>query len=517
MITGNRQAGILLHITSLPGDWGIGELGPHARRFADELKIMGQSLWQVLPLGPTGYGDSPYSTLSTFAGNHLLISFDDLIEDGLLSRRILRDFPRLPEKEVDYGKAIPARMRVLESVCRTFERKASPEVKSAYAKFCRDNAYWLEDYALFWALKQAFDLKPWTEWPEELIRREPGALSRARRRLAGRIRHARILQFLFEYQWRRLRAHCHRRGIRIIGDLPIFVAHDSADVWAHPELFFVDSRGRLIVQAGVPPDYFSATGQLWGNPLYRWEVHRRTGYQWWIQRMRRMLELVDIVRIDHFRGFQAYWEVPASEKTAINGRWVPGPGAELFDVLMEKLGRLPIIAEDLGVITPDVVALRERYGFPGMKIMQFGFGEEDGAEHRPDHYPENCVAYTGTHDNDTIIGWFTRRRRRGERRTRDQIEEERRRALRFLHSDGREINWDFIRALMHSRARTVMVPLQDVLGLGSEARMNYPGTDAGNWRWRFTWEMLTDRIREQLHSVTVESGRAPPEGRKAKK
>ncbi|HIE11416.1 MAG TPA: 4-alpha-glucanotransferase [Kiritimatiellae bacterium] len=512
MTTGNRQAGILLHITSLPGPWGIGELGPHARRFAEKLKNMGQSLWQVLPLGPTGYADSPYSTLSTFAGNHLLISFDDLVEDGLLSGRILRDFPCLPEREVDYAKAIPVRMRVLGSVCRMFERRAAPPIKAAFEKFCRENAYWLEDYALFWALKQACDSKPWTAWPQELARRKPGALSAARRRFAGRIRHARILQFLFDRQWRRLRAHCHRRGIRIIGDLPIFVAHDSADVWAHPELFFVDCRGRLIVQAGVPPDYFSTTGQLWGNPLYRWETHRRTGYRWWIQRMRRMLHLVDIVRIDHFRGFQAYWEVPAAEKTAINGRWVPGPGAELFDVLLQELGRLPIIAEDLGIITPDVVALRERYGFPGMKIMQFGFGDEDGEEHRPDHYTENCVAYTGTHDNDTIIGWFSGRRRRGERRTRERIEEERRRALRYLHSDGSRINWDFIRVLMQSRAGTVIVPLQDVMGLGSEARMNYPGTVGGNWKWRFTWAMLTDRIAQQLYRLAVESGRAPPEG-----
>lgn len=511
-----RQAGILLHITSLPGQWGIGELGPHARRFADELAEMAQSLWQVLPLGPTGYRDSPYQTLSSFAGNHILISLDDLVEEGLLDKRKLRGFADLPQEEVDYGRAIPARMKVLESVCRTFQRRAPAELKKSFEKFCEQNAYWLEDYALFWALKQVFELKPWTEWPEELVRREESALARARRRYASRVQQAKILQFLFEEQWRRLRQYCHRKGIRIIGDLPIFVAHDSADVWANPELFYVDARGKLIVQAGVPPDYFSATGQLWGNPLYRWEVHRQTGYRWWIQRMRRVLELVDVVRIDHFRGFEAYWEVPASEKTAVNGRWVPGPGAELFDALIEALGELPIIAEDLGVITPEVVALRERYGFPGMKIMQFGFGDDEGLEHRPDHYPENCVAYTGTHDNDTIIGWFRGKGRRRERRTRAKLTAQCKRVLRFLKSDGREINWDFIRALMHSRANTVIVPLQDILGLGSEARMNYPGTDSGNWKWRFTWEKLTDKMKERVRRLTEESGRAPVE-RKSKK
>lgn len=488
----------------------MGEIGPQAERFADALQEMGQRLWQVLPLGPTGYADSPYQSLSTFAGNPLLISFERLMEDGLLSPARVRHFPVFPEDFVDFGPVIEARMAVLDTVCRSFDRRASPALKEVFEQFCIQNADWLEDFALFFALKQAHDLKPWTTWEPELAQRDPHALRAARRKYATAIRRVKLRQFLFFHQWHRLREYCHARDIQIIGDIPIFVAHDSADVWSHPELFYLDEKGHPTLVAGVPPDYFSATGQLWGNPLYRWDVHKATGYAWWISRIRKMLELVDIIRIDHFRGFEAYWEIPATEKTAIHGRWVKGPNADLFEALQNTLGRLPIIAEDLGVITPEVEALRDRFQFPGMRVLQFAFGNDaKAADYRPESYPPNCVVYTGTHDNDTTVGWFHSEPGKNSTRSKEDIEKERAAILAYLKSDGREIHWDLIRLAYQSNADTAIVPLQDVLGLGSEARMNVPGTESGNWRWRFRWDMLTPEIKARLRAITEQSGRCP--------
>ncbi len=504
-----RQSGILLHPTSLPGSFGMGEIGHHARLFADALERMGQRLWQVLPVGPTGYGDSPYQSLSTFAGNPLLISFDLLAREGLLSRSQLARFPSFPADAVDYGPVIQARMSVLRSVCRAFDSRASQRKRRAFRMFCEQQQGWLDDFALFFALKNHHELRPWTEWEPELAQRDPSALRQARRAHRTEIRHVKLRQFLFFDQWARLRTYCHDRGIRMVGDIPIFVAHDSADVWAHPELFYLDEKGFPTVVAGVPPDYFSATGQLWGNPLYRWDVHRASRYAWWVARMRHVFEMVDIVRIDHFRGFEAYWEVAGGEQTAMNGKWVKGPNADLFEELRRQIGLLPIIAEDLGVITPEVEALRDRFEFPGMRILQFAFGDDHQAsKFRPESYPPNCVVYTGTHDNDTTRGWFNSEPGKDSTRTAEQIARERRTVLDYLKTDGREIHWDLMAVGMKSKANTFVAPLQDVLGLGSGARMNVPGVPGGNWRWRFTWDQLTPALEARLHELTKTAGRA---------
>ena len=503
-----RESGVLLHPTSLPGPYGIGELGPAAYKFADALQEMGQHLWQMLPLGPTGYGDSPYQSFSTFAGNKLLISFDQLIEEGLLSRGRLNGFPHFPDDTVDFGPVITIRTAVLRTVCRSFERRASPEKKQAFEAFCGKNADWLDDYALFSALKSAHDLKPWPTWERELVHREPAALHAAQRRFKTAIRNEKICQFLFFDQWKRLVDYCHARMIRIIGDIPIFVAHDSADVWAHPELYYLDESGNPTIVAGVPPDYFSATGQLWGNPLYRWDVHKQTGYAWWVARLRKIFELVDIVRIDHFRGFEAYWEIAGSETTAIKGKWVKGPNADLFEALNQQFGILPIIAEDLGVITPDVEKLRDQFEFPGMRILQFAFGNDDKAgEYRPESFPPNCAVYTGTHDNDTTVGWFRSEPGKTSTRSKEEIDKERKTILDYVKTDGREIHWDMIGVAMKSKANTAVVPMQDIIGLGSAARMNVPGTTGGNWRWRFTWDMLTPEMKRRMRKLAEETGR----------
>ncbi|MFH0909513.1 MAG: 4-alpha-glucanotransferase, partial [bacterium] len=503
-----REAGILLHPTSLPGRYGMGEIGPEARKFVATLGEMGVHLWQILPHGVTGYGDSPYQSFSTFAGNPLWISFDVLVEDGLLSPSRLNAFPKLPDNTVDYGPVIRAREAVLRTVCRTFEQRASADAKKAYDEFCGKNADWLEDFALFMALKGAHKLRPWHTWEPELVRRDPAALARARQKHHVAIRNAKILQYLFFDQWHRLREYAHRSGVKIIGDIPIFVAHDSADAWAHPELFSLDENGHCTVVAGVPPDYFSATGQLWGNPIYRWEVHKQQGYTWWAKRLRNIFETVDIVRIDHFRGFEAYWEIPGDAETAVNGTWVKGPAADLFESLKHQLGDMAIIAEDLGVITPPVEQLRDRFHLPGMRVLQFAFGDDTKAsEYRPASYPPHCVVYTGTHDNDTTVGWFRSKPGKNSTRTRADVEKERRSILNYLKSDGREIHWDLIALALRSRANTAVIPLQDVMGLGTAARMNVPGTTSGNWRWRFTWDMLTPAMKKRLRQLTESTGR----------
>lgn len=503
-----RASGILLHPTSLPGSYGMGEIGPEAHRWLAHLNGMSQKLWQVLPLGPTGYADSPYQTLSTFAGNPMLVSIAALREEGLLHEEDVKNFPPLPPGHVDYGPAILARSQVLHKAATSFPRRASASLKAGQTAFEEKHAAWLEDFALFSVLKTAHGGGPWVHWPSPLVQREKSALADARKKYAKEIRHAKILQFLFHHQWFALRREAKTRGISIIGDIPIFVAHDSADVWCHPELFFLEKNGQPTVIAGVPPDYFSQTGQRWGNPLYRWDVHEDQGFSWWINRLRSTFELYDIVRIDHFRGFAANWEIPASEPTAVKGRWVPGPGRKLFDAAHKALGKLPIIAEDLGVITPDVDALRDGLGFPGMRILQFAFGDDPkAAEFRPESYPTNCVVYTGTHDNDTTVGWYRSEPGKDSTRNAEQIAREQHNARTYLSSDGSQIHWDLIALALRSAASTAIYPLQDILGLGSNARMNVPGRENGNWAWRFQWNQLTPEIEQRLGRLTREAGR----------
>jgi 4-alpha-glucanotransferase len=479
-----RSAGILLHPTSLPGPNGVGELGPEAYRFLDFLAETGLKLWQVLPLGPTGYGDSPYQSFSAFAGNPLLIHTAGTASSSF------------PARSVDYETVIPHKRALLDQAIACFE------ADSAYAAFVQANADWLDDYALFMALKETHGGVAWTEWDRGLAQRDLDALGSWRDRLTPLVERYRIEQFLFFDQFRSLRAACRERGIRLMGDLPIYVAHDSADVWSHRNLFQLEPSGRPRVQSGVPPDYFSATGQLWGNPIYNWDVLRADSFRWWIRRMRAAFDMFDLVRIDHFRGFEAYWEVPGTAQTAIDGRWVKGPDAAFFDAMVAALGPLPIVAENLGVITPQVEALRERFGFPGMAILQFAFGTDtQAANFRPHNYPRERVVYTGTHDNDTTLGWWQSTGEGDSTRTPEDVAKEKEFARRYLDTDGREMNWTLIRAALASVADTVLIPMQDVLGLGSEARMNLPGREAGNWRFRFTWDQLTRATTQRLRSL----------------
>jgi 4-alpha-glucanotransferase len=496
-----RSSGILLHPTSLPGASGIGELGAQAHRFADFLRDAGQRVWQVLPLGPTGYGDSPYQCFSALAGNPLLISLAALVEHGYLNLGEAHKRPGFPADAVDFEAVIAWKLPLLRKAFAAFQRTAPGEERTEFDSFCRKHSAWLEDFALFMALKETHGQIMWTLWERELTLREPPALERARNQLRDEMECHKFIQFEFNRQWRNLKAHCARNDIRIMGDLPIYVALDSSDVWANPELFELEN-GQPRAVAGVPPDYFSATGQLWGNPIYRWEAHAASGYSWWITRFRRALEMLDMIRLDHFRGFEAYYEIPAGETTAMHGKWVKGPGAALFEALERALGQLPLVAENLGVITPEVEALRNRFGYPGMAILQFAFGNDPQApDFKPHNYPHHLVAYTGTHDNDTAVGWWTSKPGTGSIRTAADVESEMEYARRYLNSDGREINWVMIRTLMASVADTVLFPLQDVLGAGSEGRMNLPGTPSGNWRWRFGEETLTPAVASRLRRL----------------
>ncbi len=485
-----RSAGIILHPSSLPGPDGIGDLGPEAYRWVDFLADAGCSLWQVLPLGPTGYGDSPYQCFSAFAGNPYLVSPALLLADELLQRADLADRPDFSNEQVDYGAVIPWKVAVLDRACGRFRENASPKLKKEYAVFLKENQYWLPDFALFMALKEHFGGGAWNEWPKEIRSREPNSLTEMGRRLADLIEKHSLRQFFFFRQWKELREYAHQRGIQIIGDIPIFVANDSSDAWSHPELFFMDDQGHPTVVAGVPPDYFSPTGQLWGNPLYNWKVHKASGYSWWIERFKATLRLVDIPRLDHFRGFAGYWEVPGGAVTAEKGRWVKGPGADFFKSIQKALGDFPIIAEDLGEITPDVVALRDQFHLPGMKILQFAFADDPGNDFLPHHYPVNCVAYTGTHDNDTVKGWYE-----------SAAEHERDMARRYLARSGDDIAWDFIRAVFSSTAVFALTTMQDVLSLGAEARMNFPGRLGGNWSWRLLPEQLDASLSRRLREM----------------
>ena len=494
-----RSSGILLHPTSLPGGYGIGDLGPSALEFIDRLASARQHLWQVLPLGPTGYGDSPYQCFSAFAGNPLLISPQLLIEDGLLATADAEPRREFPRVDVDFAAVIAHRLQLWPRVLERFDA-SGPSVRDRFERFCHANAHWLDDFALFMAVKDAHGQASWTQWAPDIARREPPAVARWSSRCAREIRRHKLTQFLFFDQWQRLRDACRQRAIEIMGDLPIFVAHDSADVWSRPELFQLDDAGQPTVLTGVPPDYFSATGQLWGNPHYRWDVLGRHGYAWWVERFHALLGLVDRVRIDHFRGFVASWEVPAGASTAVTGQWVAGPGAALFDAVRTglKMDRLPFVAENLGVITPEVEALRARFDLPGMAILQFAFGTDPQAPtFKPHNYVRNLVVYTGTHDNDTTVGWWTGDAGHSTRSDAD-IDVEREQARRYLGTDGREINWEFIRAVLASVADTAIVPAQDLLGLGSEARFNRPGTGSGNWRWRLQPGQLTHDAMQRL-------------------
>jgi 4-alpha-glucanotransferase len=498
-----RSGGVLLHPTSLPGRFGIGDLGPAARRFVMFLTRARQRIWQVLPLGPTGYGDSPYQCFSAFAGNPLLISLDALVDDDLLSASDVDDGGEWPVDVVDYGRLSAHRQPLWMRALERFDAHARASARRAFDTFCREQADWLDEYALFMAVKEAHGLVAWTRWDPPIAHRDPPALARWRQRSARESRAHQFAQYLFFSQWRALRDHCHAAGVSLMGDVPIFVAHDSADVWARRDLFRLGDDGTPQVVAGVPPDYFSATGQLWGNPHYRWDVLAAEGYQWWIARMRAVLAMVDRVRLDHFRGFEASWEVPDGATTAIHGRWVKGPGGALFEAMQQALGSLPFVAENLGVITPEVEALRERFHFPGMAILQFAFGTDPQAPgFRPHNYPRNCVAYTGTHDNDTTVGWWTTGVGHSTRSEADLVAE-RAFARRYLGTDGAEIHWDLIRAVLASVASTAIAPLQDVLGIGSEGRMNQPGQPSGNWRWRVRAEALTDAVADRLGTLAA--------------
>ncbi len=493
-----RSSGILLHPTSLPGAYGIGELGHQAHAFADFLRDAGQRIWQVLPLGPTGYGDSPYQCFSAFAGNPLLISMGGLVEHGYLDALDLADRPSFSSDAVDFGAVIAWKLPLLRKAFEAFRRGTAAD-RQEFEAFCERHSAWLDEYALFMALKDAHDLVIWTEWEPALALREPAALARARDELRDDIECNKFIQFEFERQWCELKVHCASNDIRVMGDLPIYVALDSADVWANRHLFELGDDGKPRVVAGVPPDYFSATGQLWGNPIYCWEEHARTGYAWWVARFRRALEMLDMIRLDHFRGFEAYYEIPAGDVTAINGAWVKGPGAAFFAALKNALGELPVVAENLGVITPEVEALRKQFDFPGMAILQFAFGNDPQApDFKPHNYPHHLVAYTGTHDNDTVVGWWNSRPGAGSVRTAEDVEKELAYARRYLNTGGSDINSVMIRTLIASVANTVLYPLQDVLGVGSEGRMNLPGSSSGNWRWRFRDGSLTPEIAARL-------------------
>ena len=496
---GYRASGVLLHVTSLPSAYGIGDLGPSAFQWVDRLNEAGQRWWQALPVGPTGYSDSPYQCLSSFAGNELLVSPDGLIEDGLLYAADCADQGFSPSA-VEYDKVVPFKVRLLETASRRFSAGTRRDLRPAYERFCQTHAPWLEDYALFRALKARYGGACYLEWPTELVRRTPVALAQARRELADTIELVRFAQFVLSRQAERLEQHAHDKGVQLIGDLPFFVSPDSSDVWANPRLFLLDKDQHRTVVAGVPPDYFSADGQLWGNPVYDWDALRQSGYRWCIERLRALLTQVDVIRLDHFRAFAAAWHVPAGAATAQQGQWVRGPAAEFFKAVEQALGALPFIAEDLGLITPDVTALRDEFRLPGMRVLQFAFDGKADNPYLPHNYVPNTVVYTGTHDNATTHGWYEALN-----------EPERKNVWSYLgRSAGAvsEVAPALMRLAWESVAALAIAPLQDVLNLGDEARMNVPGRAEGNWRWRCTEEMLSTRAFESLRDLTRMSGRS---------
>lgn len=492
-----RRSGILLHPTSLPGAYGTGDLGDVAFHFVDWLVVAGQRIWQILPLEPTGYGNSPYMALSAFAGNPLLIGFEDLLRRSLLTSDELRPVPESYPR-LNYSEVIPYRMKCLRIASDRFFLKAEDSERKEFESFREREKGWIDDFSLFMALNDRYGGMLWTGWDSEIASRKKKALDKVRRDLANDIRFWMWTQWEFLRQWGRVKQYANERGIQIVGDIPIFVSHHSADVWARPELFTLDGKGNPSVVAGVPPDYFSATGQRWGNPLYRWDVLEEENYAWWIERIQHTLGKVDIVRIDHFRGFVDYWEIPASEETAVRGRWKEGPKEKFFRVLKKNLGELPIIAEDLGIITQDVLDLREKLAFPGMKVLHFAFADGPENAFLPHRYEQNCVVYTGTHDNDTTRGWYEK----ASHTERDFVR-------RYCSTDGNQIHWDLIQLASRSVADLAIFPLQDILGLGSEGRMNLPGKADGNWEWRFSWSQVGPEHAERIHEISALSGRIP--------
>ena len=498
-----RQAGVCLHITSLPGPYGIGEIGRSARQFIDRMVAMELSVWQFLPLGPTAYGDSPYQPLSTFAGNEMLVDIGELVEMGLLAADEVVELTTLPDRYVDYGALIPIKSRLLYLAASRFEGTADDAVLQDFDGFLsRNDETWLHDYALFRVLKSRHDERPWPEWAPEYVRRDPEALAGLEAQEADRIRCLKIIQYLFFKQWFRLRDYAHEHGITLFGDMPICIALDSADAWANRSILRLDKDGRPDSVAGVPPDYFSEDGQLWGNPLYDWDKHAADNYAWWVDRLRATTELTDLVRIDHFRGFEAYWAIPSDARTARTGAWEPGPGDAIFDAMHDALGNLPIVAENLGVITPEVESLRERHRIPGMHVLQFDVCDPGFTL---DNVAENSVCYTGTHDNDTTIGWF--HGSPDDIRSDEEIEQAQKSVLALTGGSADTVHTDLIRAAFATPARLAIAPLQDYLGLGSEARINTPGTSGGNWRWRVLETELSGDLCDNIASLVKNSKR----------
>ncbi|NEO26486.1 MAG: 4-alpha-glucanotransferase [Kamptonema sp. SIO4C4] len=502
MLFPSRASGILLHPTSLPGRFGVGDLGQEAYRFVDFLVETGQQVWQVLPLGPTGYGNSPYLCYSALAGNPLLINLEWLEAEDLLSADDLARLPEFDPNRVDYDRAMQVKIPLLQKASLAFFEKATPKRRQAFEQFCEEQAYWLDDYALYMALKNAHQGAAWYQWKDELTKRDPATLDLVREQLRDEIFYHKYVQSEFFRQWSTLKEYANEHGVKLFGDIPIYVAHDSVDVWANPEIFCIDlETGQPTEMAGVPPDYFSETGQLWGNPVYKWEKLQATNFKWWVQRIEGLLNYVDLMRIDHFRGFAAYWAVPGGEKVAVKGEWVEAPGAEFFKILRDDLGELPIVAEDLGVITPDVEALRDQFGFPGMKVLHFAFDSGPGNPFLTFNHHDNCVVYTGTHDNNTTVGWFESR-----------TPEEKQRVLNYFGGmPPEEIHWAMIRMAMSSVGKQVIFPLQDILGLPENCRMNIPSLTGSNWDWRYQSEMLTPEVRDRLKSLTELYNRMPPE------
>lgn len=497
-----RSAGILLHPTSLPSRFGIGDLGNDAYKFLDFLKDAGQTLWQVFPLGPTGYGDSPYQCFSAFAGNPLLVSPDLLIEDELLIEDDVKDGLEFDPTTIDYGGVINWKKDVLRIAYNNFIENKS-KFESEFDAFCNNNTEWQNDYALFMACKDHHGGKVWTEWEREIAFREGDAIDKWTDKLSNDIEYHKFVQFIFNKQWKAVERYAHSHGIKIIGDLPIFIAYDSSDLWANRDQFTVNDEGKLETVAGVPPDYFSETGQLWGNPLYKWDVMEQNNFNWWTKRFSKLFELVDVVRVDHFRGFEAYYSIPGNAETAMHGEWIKAPGEKLFKVIREKLGGLPIIAEDLGIITKEVEELRDKFDFPGIKILQFAFGEGNESKFLPHNHVKNCVVHTGSHDNDTTRGFFEKEKENG-----SGIYEW---AQEYLNYYGDDMCFAAIKAAYRSVANIIVIPMQDVLSLGTEARMNFPSKLGGNWTWRFTWDQISDELVQRYKRMTEMYDRPPKE------
>lgn len=494
-----RSAGILLHPTSLPGKFGIGDLGPNAFYFVDFLKSAGQTLWQVFPLGPTGYGDSPYQCFSAFAGNPLLISPELLFNEGFLDQNDVDNPPDYNPYKIDFGSVINYKTELLKKAYLKFKSKFN--IDDIAKEFISKNNFWLDDYALFMAAKQFHNGVQWTEWDKSIAFRKGNAVNEWKEKLKDEINYQKFVQFYFNKQWLSLKDYANKSGIKIVGDLPIFIAYDSADLWANKELFTVRDDGTLEFVAGVPPDYFSKTGQLWGNPLYKWKAMEKDNFLWWQQRISNLLNLVDIIRIDHFRGFDAYWRIPGDAETAINGKWIKAPGEKLFTVLKSKFTELPIIAEDLGVITDSVVELRDKFNFPGIKILQFSFGSTGDKRFLPHNHIPNCVVHTGSHDNETTRGFFE-----SEREKKSEIYGW---AQKYLNYYGNDIVFELIKTAYSSVSNIVVIPMQDILNLGNEARMNYPGRPGGNWTWRFSWDQVNDKLADLYKELTILYERPP--------